>query len=88
MPKVAPAAGAWAGPAWVVGLVLNGNWLQMGSGCVAIESESDVFSHFVFNEVLPDDDLLYYNEHSALVDGPHGSLHSFVNSSAPSGHPG
>ena len=55
---------------------------------VANESDSDVFSHFVFNEVLPDDDLLYYNEHSALVDGPHGSPHSFVNSSAPSGHPG
>ena len=54
---------------------------------VANESESDVSSHFVFNDVLPDDDLLYHNEHPALVDDHHGSLHSFANSSASSGHP-
>ena len=54
---------------------------------VATESESDVFSHFVFNDVLPDDDLLYHNEHPALIDVHHGSLHSFVNSSAPAGPP-
>ena len=63
---------------------------------VAIESDSDLFSHFFENVELPADDLLYHNEHLAQVDVHPGSLHPFdvlsdfpgaSNSLAPAGPP-